>query len=86
MTKVQWHQYDGRFATATARAYVNDCIPFCAAGHLYRPKAHLRLSRIRRGGHQNEMLFYALLRYRLYGSLPSGFPRHGVISLRPTVR
>ena len=64
----------GEVATATGSAYVNDCDPFCAAGHFYRPVAHLRLTKVVRcnGDYQ-----YARLSYSLEGRVPSGFPRRG---------
>jgi hypothetical protein len=78
--KVQWKSYGGPAAEATARAFANDCIPYCAAGHFYKPQAKLRLSKIVQCKGQP---VYARLRYQLVGNLPKSFPRRGGFSMLP---
>jgi hypothetical protein len=80
MNRVQWQSYGGPTAEATARAFVNDCIPYCAAGHIDRPQAKLRLSKIVQC--QGKPV-YAGLRYQLVGKLPKNFPRRGGYSMLP---
>jgi hypothetical protein len=77
---VDWHSYDGPTAKATGRAYVNDCDPDCADGHFSKPKVTLRLSKVVECGGRP---LYARLSYRLTGSVPQGFPRHGTLSMLP---
>jgi hypothetical protein len=74
VSKVQWQSYGGAVATATGRAFANDCIPYCAAGHIFKPQAKLTLSRIVQcQGHP----VYSRLSYRLIGKLPKGLRRRG---------
>jgi hypothetical protein len=80
MNKVQWKTYGGPTAEATARAFANDCIPYCAAGHFYKPQAKLRLSKIVQCKGQP---VYARLQYALVGKLPKNFPRRGGYSMLP---
>lgn len=80
MSKVQWKTYGGPTAEATARAFANDCIPYCAAGHFYKPQAKLRLSKIVQCKGQP---VYARLQYALVGKLPKNFPRRGGYSMLP---
>lgn len=80
MNKVQWMSWGGATATATARAFVNDCVPYCAAGHIDRPRAKLVLSKI---VDCNGTPIYAKLEYSLSGPLPKGFRRKGGDSMLP---
>jgi hypothetical protein len=80
INKVQWKHYGGATATASARAFVNDCVPYCAAGHIDRPRAALKLSKV---VDCNGTPIYARLEYTLTGPLPKGFPRRGGYSMRP---
>ncbi len=80
MNRVHWQSYGGARATATARAFVNDCVPYCAAGHVSHPRATLRLSKL---VDCNGTPIYARLEYAIAGPLPKGFPRRGGYSMRP---
>jgi hypothetical protein len=80
MLGVQWKHYGGAVATASASAYANDCVPFCAAGHFSRPKAKLRLTKVVRCGGD---YLYARLLYALEGHVPSNIPRRGSFSILP---
>ncbi len=80
MNRVNWQSYGGATAKATARAFVNDCIPYCAAGHVSHPRATLRLSKL---VDCDGTPIYARLEYAIAGSLPKGFPRRGGYSMRP---
>jgi hypothetical protein len=80
LNKVQWKSWGGATARATARGFVNDCIPYCAAGHIDRPPARLTLSKI---VDCNGTPIYARLEYALSGPLPKGFPRKASYSMRP---
>lgn len=80
VNRVTWKSYGGAVATATARGNVNDCIPYCAAGHFTHPPAKLTLTRI---VDCHGTPIYARLRYELSGPLPKGFPRRGGYSMLP---
>jgi hypothetical protein len=80
MNRVRWQSYGGAGAKATARAFVDDCIPYCAAGHVTHPAATLRLSKV---VDCNGTPIYAHLDYAISGPLPKGFPRRGGYSMRP---
>jgi hypothetical protein len=80
MNRVHWQSYGGANAKATARAFVNDCVPYCAAGHVTHPRATLRLSKI---VDCNGTPIYGHLDYAITGPLPTGFPRRGGYSMRP---
>jgi hypothetical protein len=80
VAKVGWKSYGGPKATASGRAFVNDCIPYCAAGHVTHPRAKLTLSKVVEC--QGKQV-YARLRYALAGPLPTGFPRRGGYSMLP---
>lgn len=80
MNRVRWQRYGGASAKATARAFVNDCVPYCAAGHVTHPQATLRLSKI---VDCNGTPIYAHLEYAITGPLPKGFRRRGGYSMRP---
>jgi hypothetical protein len=77
---VRWQSYGGAVAEASGRAFANDCIPYCAAGHLFKPRAKLKLSKIVQC--QGRPV-YARLRYRLAGELPKGLPRRGGFPMLP---
>jgi hypothetical protein len=80
VSKVHWTSYGGPVAEATGKGFANDCIPYCAAGHFYKPQAKLRLSKIVQCKGQP---VYARLRYELAGKLPKNFPRRGGYSMLP---
>ncbi|HEY1855264.1 MAG TPA: hypothetical protein VGG40_11815 [Solirubrobacterales bacterium] len=80
MDKVRWMSWGGAKARGTGRAFVNDCIPYCAAGHVDRPRARLTLSKV---VDCEGTPIYVRLEYALTGPLPKGFPRHGGYSMRP---
>ncbi|MBS1879302.1 MAG: hypothetical protein JST31_07310 [Actinobacteria bacterium] len=80
LNRVRWTRYDGAVARGTARAFVNDCIPYCAAGHIDRPRARVTLSKV---VDCNGTPIYARLEYALVGPLPKAFPRRGGYSMRP---
>lgn len=77
---VRWTHYGGRVATARAKAFANDCKPFCLGGtHSYHP-ARLRLSKV---VYCQGVRTYAQLRYILRGDVPSNIPRRNTFSLLP---
>jgi hypothetical protein len=77
---VKWLAYGGAAATATGRAFVDDCDPDCAHGRFMRPRAKLRLSKVVECGGR---ALYARLSYRLLGPVPAGLPRRGSLSMLP---
>jgi hypothetical protein len=44
MTGMHWKSWGRRAATGVGTAHLNDCIPFCAAGHFHKYRARIRLS------------------------------------------
>jgi hypothetical protein len=42
--KLRWTGWGQSFAAATGTAYANDCIPYCAAGHMHSYRAVLLVS------------------------------------------
>jgi hypothetical protein len=80
VSKVQWHSYGGAVAEASGRAFADDCIPYCAAGRIFKPRAKLKLSKVVQcQGHP----VYARLRYELAGKVPKGLPRRGGFPMLP---
>jgi hypothetical protein len=78
--KVHWKSYGGPVATATGRAFADNCLPNCAEGHIFKPQAKLVLSKIVQcQGHP----VYSRLRYQLIGKLPKGLRRRGGDSMLP---
>src|ERR1700750_2646903 len=44
MTGIHWSRWARKSASGTGTAHLNDCIPFCAAGHFHKYKARIKLS------------------------------------------
>jgi hypothetical protein len=84
MSGVQWKQYGGRVATASAKYQANNCIPFCYAGHFLKGPAKIRLTKpIHCQNSYIDAYLYTRLSFRLLGHVPNNFNRKGSISLRP---
>ena len=73
LTALRWKGWNGRTASARGTALMNDCMPYCAAGHLHRFRVAVRASQPAscRGVYQ-----YLHLRYRLVHP-QRGFSRTG---------
>jgi len=81
MEHIQWHSYGSSVARATAIAYVKECTPDCANGHVDKPKAKLRFTTpVECEGRY----IYARMHYVLRGLVPKGVPHSRWISIRPT--
>jgi hypothetical protein len=44
MTGMHWSSWGRKTATGRGTAHLNDCIPFCAAGHFHKYAARIKLS------------------------------------------
>ena len=80
MTGVHWQSYNGPVARGTATAYTDNCIPYCADGHIYTSRASIRFA--------NPIFcegrfIYARVHYDLRGAIPRGFSRRRWVLLRP---
>lgn len=64
---LHWRSWGGSSAGATGVFPSNDCVPYCAAGHITNYPVKVRVSRIRLCGSTD---FYTHLRYRLPRSAP----------------
>jgi hypothetical protein len=77
---IKYQSYGGPVAEATGRGYTRGCVPDCAQGKVYRPRAKIRLSRVT---WCEARPIYARLRYSLKGPIPKGLKRHAIYDLRP---
>ena len=78
---LHWTQYGQKTASATGRAQTRGCVPNCAQGREFKPRVHLRLSRVVECGGR---YIFGRLEYALHGHIPTGFRRDGTLSLLPT--
>ncbi|MFH8629241.1 hypothetical protein ACH4CC_05145 [Streptomyces lydicus] len=75
LTSLRWSQWQPRSAVADGSDMVNDCRPFCAAGHFHRYRVHVRLDHPQaRPGHPGQR-YYTRLTLSYPGQRPSGTPR-----------
>ncbi len=44
MTGMHWSSWGRKSASGVGTAHLNDCIPFCAAGHFHKYKARIKLT------------------------------------------
>jgi hypothetical protein len=44
MTGIHWSSWARKTASGTGTAHLNDCNPFCAAGHFHKYRARIKLS------------------------------------------
>jgi hypothetical protein len=71
LDQARWSSWDGPVAKGTARLPYNDCVPYCAAGHVTYYRVSVRLSRPRLcNGHYQ----YLTLRYRFGRTRPPRAP------------
>ncbi|UZJ33442.1 hypothetical protein [Streptomyces endophytica] len=55
LTSLRWSRWQPRVAEAEGRDMVNDCRPYCAAGHFHGYRVHVRLDQPqRRPGHPGQ--------------------------------
>ena len=74
-TNLAWSAWSGVQAKATGVAHLNDCRPYCAAGHFHTYRATVTLSRPRTC--TNGAREFTRLAWRYPGSAPAGLPAHG---------
>jgi len=69
-TRIKYSSYGQKVATATATVHLNDCTPYCAAGHFRSYIASIRFQAIARC--RDGRLYYSRVRYRFAGPHGSG--------------
>jgi hypothetical protein len=69
-TRIKYAAYGQKVATATATVHLNDCTPYCAAGHFRSYIASIRFQAIARC--RDGRLYYSRVRYRFAGPHGSG--------------
>ena len=70
---IRWRSWGPHGATAAGTAVVNDCTPYCAAGHFHSYAATIRLSRLvtcKKGCRE-----FSTISWRFPGKKPAGMPR-----------
>jgi hypothetical protein len=73
LSALRWRGWNRGVATARGKAYANDCVPYCAAGHFHRYPVRVRAYRVRRMGPGGYA--YTRLRIRFPGTRPAGARR-----------
>jgi putative component of membrane protein insertase Oxa1/YidC/SpoIIIJ protein YidD len=72
LTAVSWHAWGTQRATAAGIARVNDCNPYCAAGHFHSYRITAIADQLRRCG---KARYYRRLTIVYPASRPTGIPR-----------
>ena len=78
-TKLAWSAWNAKQATAAGTATLNDCKPYCAAGHFHSYKAAVTLSRPRTCA--NGEREFTRMSWRFLTTIPTGVRRTGGQSL-----
>ncbi|HEY7397469.1 MAG TPA: hypothetical protein VH538_04145 [Gaiellaceae bacterium] len=78
-TKLVWSSWNAKNAVAAGTATMNDCKPYCAAGHFHTYKATVTLSRAKScSDGQRE---FTRMAWRFVSATPAGMRRTGGQSL-----
>jgi hypothetical protein len=78
---LRWRGWDRSSATAHGRAWLNDCVPFCAAGRFHSYRVRVRASRIRRCPDDDDRYRYTRLRVTYTGARPARSPRRETLRM-----
>jgi hypothetical protein len=70
---LRWSSWGGATAKAAGKAVVNDCKPYCAAGHFHTYAAQVTLSKLQPCGGTAKN--YTVLTVTYPGKRPSGFKK-----------
>jgi len=81
IVRVHWFSWGGRRARGTGLLEYNDCLPFCARGHITRYRVHLTLSDRGFCDAAGELAYRRLV-YRYTRRKPQGPPRVESIGFR----
>ncbi len=73
--KLVWSSWSAKSAGATGTAHVNDCKPYCAAGHFHTYPVTIRLSHVETCGTSRQM--FARIEWVFPAAKPSDQPRAG---------
>lgn len=73
VSKLEWSRWTATGASAAGTAHVNDCKPYCAAGHFHAYAISLRLTRPRTCAHGRRE--FTRFTYRFPASKPADIPR-----------
>jgi hypothetical protein len=76
LRSLRWNGWDRQAARASGLAWINDCVPYCAAGSFHYVPVHVTLTRRRWCGNIGRF-FYTRLSYRMSQSPPGGGRRTG---------
>ncbi len=79
LKSLRWPRWGGELARGRGTAWVNDCIPFCAAGTFHRRPVRVWLDR-REYCPDGDAYAYRRMRYRLGGRLPTGVRREAKLT------
>jgi hypothetical protein len=75
---LHWRTWGGTGAAATGTAHVNDCTPYCAAGHFHTYPVAITLAAPKTCSGRSE---FTKLEYRFPGAKPKG-PRSSSYTFR----
>ncbi|HEY5295707.1 MAG TPA: hypothetical protein VIJ70_09575 [Gaiellaceae bacterium] len=78
LAALRWHRWGGSTASATGAARVNDCTPYCAAGHFHSYRVTATADRLTRCGRAR---FYARVTVVYPGARPKGIAKRDVHTL-----
>lgn len=78
-TKLVWSSWNGKQAVASGTATLNDCKPYCAAGHFHSYRATVTLARPR--ACSNGEREFTRMGWRFVSGPPAGMHRTGGRSL-----
>jgi hypothetical protein len=79
LRRLRWRGWNRATAKARGYAWVNDCVPYCAAGTFHRYRVRVRASRIRRCSHDDDRYRYTRLRITYPGRRLAGIPRRATL-------
>jgi hypothetical protein len=77
LDRMRWSSWKASTAAGAGTAHVNDCTPYCAAGHFHTYAATIALSQPTRC---HGRTVFSRLRWRFTGAKPKDQPRAGSIT------
>jgi hypothetical protein len=81
LRRLRWRGWNRATAKARGYAWVNDCVPYCAAGTFHRYRVRVRASRIRRCSHDDDRYRYTRLRITYPARRLGGIPRRATLAV-----
>jgi hypothetical protein len=80
-TGLTWTRWDARRAEGTGVGHLNDCKPYCAAGHFHIYRIAMQLDAVARCGSRKEPQFTRLT-WTFPGAKPLAVPHRGSATFR----